>query len=485
MRNKDLLLLTLVALAVSCKLLLSATTFPDLYKSYAEGMKSYAEIIRAQAEYIRMVAEARLQWARAQLTLAQAAKEWEEVRRLRDLINRMELELRRLASDEYKQRRTIQAIESNVRTISVINVGRTNAYVFQALRFLFIRVIPGDIIAKVLSQSVPPFPKEQFIPNKKDVVDVLDFPGGTIGDLEQFVENNHYSFRPYGGAHLIFVASLYHFSSAAQTRLEELTKRMEAIRAGTLSIWNPPGVKPMEKPTPSKDSSTPTPPPKPSPDITAGDTHSHHFCLAAKGGFKSCREDGNSADTCLLADKGFSDCRKDGKGTADCISAKAGYAACRADGNSPSNCLAADSGYSDCRNDGLAPSACIKGKSGYKACRDEGLQPQFCLSADKGYTDCRNDGGSSEKCRAARGTYRACREDGFTDDQCLSVGKGYSQCRDNGYPPSECFKTDEGYRDCTGGFRAVVMPPNFSPLPQDRPSRGSCPWSAQNPAHST
>lgn len=424
----------------------------EVISSFADNGRAYADIIRAQAEYIRMVGEARLQWAKARLVEAQVAHEMEEVRKLHLLVNRMQLELKRLGHDEYKNRVMINQLEQASNRFRIISTGKTSDAVFQAMRFLFIKAVPTSLTAEVMSIKVGPFGAEQFVSNRHEETE--SFAGGSIGQLEHFLEMHHYSFEPYAEAHIAFLTAIAKVFTTSALKVAEIRSYIEKLRLGTLDIWNAPGVKPVGTPVP-KDGAAPPPPNAPGPVAPPVSeqppSKSHQFCMAAKGGYKACRTDGGSADQCRLADNGYLDCRNDGNNARFCVPAKSGYKACRDDGNLPQECLPADSGYVECRKDGYLPFLCIPAKSGYRECRSEGFPREMCLAADKGYRDCRNDGYGPHECIIARGAYKFCREDGFAFSRCISVGKGYDQCRKNGFPPSQCFSADQGYKDCYGG----------------------------------
>lgn len=409
----------------------------------SEELIGYSELIRAEAEYIRMVGEARLAWAKARLTDAQADMQFEEVRKLRLFVNRLELELKRLRRDEHKAREKIEVIERLSGKLGPLANGKTDAFVFRALKTLFAQVIPPEVLVSTMSHAADAYPESQFIANRK--TDPLKaFAGGNVGQLLRFLEVNNFSLEPWSAAHLNLLSGLAKLGTAATEKVAKTREYMEGIRKGTFSIWSPPGMKPEAKPAKPGETQVLTTP--------ATGLLSHRACLPAKAGFKACVEDGQSREDCVLSDKGFAECRNDGYAARECIKAKSGYKLCRDDGRPFRDCVAADSGFAACRAAGGRVEVCVKAKSGFKACQDEGNSLADCLLADKGYADCRADGQSSRQCLAARGTFKFCRADGFDARQCATVGKGYQQCRENGYPPSSCEKADEGYKDCMTGL---------------------------------
>lgn len=229
--------------------------FPDpdrlstLLLAFADNNRAYADIIRAEAEYIRMLGEARLQWARARLIEAQAAHELEEVRKLRLLTDRLKYELKQLGREEFAKRQQIARIEKATQQLNSLTSGTCSHQAFLSMRSLFSWVVSPKTVAESFGTPVEPFPAEDFISNLGE--ETVAFPGGTLGQLINFVERHHFSFDPYKKPHLAVLIGITAIGQEAAIKVKEYQEYMQAIRKGTLNLWNPPAPpKPADKPTP-------------------------------------------------------------------------------------------------------------------------------------------------------------------------------------------------------------------------------------------
>ncbi len=209
-----------------------------------DGMRAYADLLRAQGEFIVDISIAQLNWAKANLVNAQAAFEWQRARELQLLVDRLELELKRLRQDEYKMRALIQQISDTATTFNVINTGTTSQFVFQAFNFLLIRAVPTGVVKDSMTVSVPSFSADNFVPNNKGVTPI-PFPGGNVGMLMHFLQKNNYSLEPFREAHVAILGAIQQMVDAANQRISDIQDQMEALRNGTLDIWKIPPADPV------------------------------------------------------------------------------------------------------------------------------------------------------------------------------------------------------------------------------------------------
>lgn len=218
--------ITMAAILVS---VLGGFPGPEAFgNAIAENTQAYAELIKAQATYVVAMAEANLKNAQAELFLAQAAHEWERVRQLRLLVNRLELELKRARKQEHAVEAQIKKVTEHARRINLLKMGRSSKYVHASLFFILTQVVPSAVVGDTLGRDVGSFQARDFVPNKKDR-EAVAFEGGNVGQLLEFIKANDFSFSPFSPAHLEVVEAMEAIEAAADEETAKLNTFIQEL----------------------------------------------------------------------------------------------------------------------------------------------------------------------------------------------------------------------------------------------------------------
>lgn len=215
--------------------------------------RAFSELIRAQAEYQLSAAHAQLYYAQANLENAKAAREYQRVRELNLLVNRLQLTLRKAAKAEYQLERKIERFELYEKRLNLLKTGHNSIYVLQAFKIVIAEAVPAEILSEVMSTPVPAFEPADFI-NEGASREEKTFRGRTLGNLFNFIQMNQLSLEPFSPAHLEILKGLGRLESFAAERTESLRlQRNELLRREFKPSPQPegtPGVFPALSPLP-------------------------------------------------------------------------------------------------------------------------------------------------------------------------------------------------------------------------------------------
>ena len=219
---------TLIALALSL-----ATLTPAMLSSPAsaqdekpsEQLNAWANVLRANGEYQKLLSEAQLNYARAELMAAETAGQWQRVRHLKLLVDRAQLELRRLAQDEWKLRRKIEAIEDHARSAQVIMAGRVTHYQIQALQWLQINAVDPQVTFTAMTTPVGIIGNDEF--SGSDSIE--SFMGENVGELTHFIKIRRLTVRPWGVAHQAIAMAVVVMASSAQEKLLTIRENLREL----------------------------------------------------------------------------------------------------------------------------------------------------------------------------------------------------------------------------------------------------------------
>lgn len=209
------------------------------------SVRDWAEALKAQGEYLKLLSEAQLNYAKAQLVDAQASKELAKVKQLNLLVNRLELQLKRLARDEHKLRAKIDRIEEYSIRVNTILSGRISQNALRALGYLQIHAIPPEVTLQAMKVPVIGNIDGELI---ADAGEGASFDGENVGQLLAHLKKHRMEVEPWGYAHQQIVEALSRLSDAAQERVgvyrDEMGKIAQASDPFLLTIPFPESPQP-------------------------------------------------------------------------------------------------------------------------------------------------------------------------------------------------------------------------------------------------
>lgn len=215
------------ALAIGLLLVPASVSMAQAEDHTADNMHAFADIIRANADYQRALGEAQLNFAKSDLIEAQAAGEWQKARKLKLIVDRVQMVLRRLAQDEYRLRQKAQVVEEKARTAQVIMDGRITPNALTALGYLQINAVDPAVTFEVMTTPIGEISLEEFIPN--GTLHPAPFTGDNLGQLIEYMRHNNQTVRPWGTVHLAIAGGLQKMIEAANARLANIQENLQKL----------------------------------------------------------------------------------------------------------------------------------------------------------------------------------------------------------------------------------------------------------------
>lgn len=205
----------------------------------AENLHGIADLVRAEGEFQKLLAESNLINAQAHLKEAEAQHEMVRVRQLTLLVNRLQIQLRDTLKAQRAGEAKLKRIETSIKVVSNLNVGRTSNYIFQNLEFLLQQGIPTSVVIQAMGTEIGSFRSDEFVFNsdhhgKEDFIQ--DFNGSNVGQLIQFMKKNRYQFVAFGPAHLKVLETLDLVGVSAREKADAMQAKVEELRN---KVFNP------------------------------------------------------------------------------------------------------------------------------------------------------------------------------------------------------------------------------------------------------